>query len=162
VYTEHQLWVTDIVNHALAEPANAVLNYLRVPAKDPAHPWTNWMVCEILVVLLMVVLFAVLLRRLSVDRPGKLQHLMEVTYEFIHASAAEVVGPAGVRYLPFFGTIFLFILLMNLLGLIPGFESPTMYPMVPLGFAVATFTFYHTQPLRGPLSMALKSLRNGA
>jgi len=140
---EHQLWITDIVNCAFAGPANTILNYLRVPAKDPAHPWTNWMVCEILVVLLIVVLFAALRRRLSVQTPGKLQHLMEVTYEFVHASAAEVVGHAGARYLPFFATIFLFILLMNLIGLIPGFASPTMYPMVPLGFAVATFAFYH-------------------
>ena len=145
---EHQLWITNIVNRAFAGPANALLNCLRVPAKDPSHPWTNWMVCEILVVLLMVVLFAPLRRRLSVHTPGKLQHIMELTYEFVHASAEEVVGQTGARYLPFFGTIFLFILLMNLIGLIPGFESPTMYPMVPLGFAVATFAFYHYAGIR--------------
>jgi F-type H+-transporting ATPase subunit a len=145
---EHQLWITDIVNRAFAGPANAILNGLRVPAKDPSHPWTNWMVCEILVVLLIVVLFAALRRRLSVHTPGKLQHTMELTYEFVHASADEVVGQAGARYLPFFGTIFLFILLMNLIGLIPGFESPTMHPMVPLGLAVAAFAFYHYAGIR--------------
>ena len=145
---EHQLWITDIVNRAFAGPANAILNGLRVPAKDPSHPWTNWMVCEILVVLLIVVLFAALRRRLSVHTPGKLQHTMELTYEFVHASAEEVVGQAGARYLPFFGTIFLFILLMNLIGLIPGFESPTMHPMVPLGLAVAAFAFYHYAGIR--------------
>ena len=145
---EHQLWITDIVNRAFAGPANAILNCLRVPAKDPSHPWTNWMVCEILVVLLMVVLFAALRRRLSVQTPGKFQHMVELTYEFVHASAEEVVGQAGARYLPFFSTIFLFILLMNLIGLIPGFESPTMYSMVPLGFAVATFAFYHYAGIR--------------
>jgi F-type H+-transporting ATPase subunit a len=145
---EHQLWITDMVNRAFAGPANAILNGLRVPAKDPSHPWTNWMVCEILVVLLMVVLVAALRRRLSVHTPGKPQHVMELTYEFVHASAEEVVGQTGARYLPFFGTIFLFILLMNLIGLIPGFESPTMYPMVPLGFAVATFAFYHYAGIR--------------
>jgi F-type H+-transporting ATPase subunit a len=32
---------------------------------------------------------------------------------------------------------------MNLIGLIPGLESPTMSPMVPLGLAVTTFLFYH-------------------
>jgi len=142
---EHQLWITDIVNRAFAGPANAILNCLRVPAKDPSHPWTNWMVCEILVVLLMVVLFA---RRLSVQTPGKFQHMVELTYEFVHASAEEVVGQAGARYLPFFSTIFLFILLMNLIGLIPGFESPTMHPMVPLGLAVAAFAFYHYAGIR--------------
>jgi F-type H+-transporting ATPase subunit a len=48
----------------------------------------------------------------------------------------------------FFGTIFLFILFMNLVGLIPGFESPTMSPQVPLGLAVSTFLFYHAAGLR--------------
>ncbi|MBV8477325.1 MAG: F0F1 ATP synthase subunit A [Acidobacteria bacterium] len=145
---EHQLLITDIVNRAFAGPANAILNGLGVPAKDPGHPWTNWMVCEILVVFFIVVLFAALRSRLSVHTPGKLQHVMELSYEFVHASAEEVAGQAGARYLPFFGTIFLFILLMNLIGLIPGFESPTMYPMVPLGFAVATFAFYHYAGIR--------------
>ncbi len=80
--------------------------------------------------------------RLSVDRPGKLQHTLEVTYEFLHAQAEEVVGHEGSKYMAFFGTMFLFILFMNCIGLIPGFDSPTMYPMVPFGMAVATFLFY--------------------
>ncbi len=49
---------------------------------------------------------------------------------------------------PFFGTLFLFILFMNLIGLIPGFDSPTMFPMVPLGLAVSTFIFYHAAGLK--------------
>ena len=145
---EHQLWITGIVNHAFAGPANAILDGLGVPANDPGHPWTDWMVCEVLVVLFMLVLFAALRPRLSVHTPGKLQHTMELTYEFVRASAEEVVGQAGIRYLPFFGAIFLFILAMNLIGLIPGFESPTMYPMVPFGLAVVTVVLYHYAGIR--------------
>jgi F-type H+-transporting ATPase subunit a len=37
---------------------------------------------------------------------------------------------------------------MNLIGLIPGFESPTMTPAVPLGLAVSTFLYYHWAGLR--------------
>jgi F-type H+-transporting ATPase subunit a len=99
-------------------------------------------------VLFIVVLFGLLRSRLSVDRPGKLQHVMELTYEFVHASAEEVVGHDGPRYVAFFGTLFVFVLLMNLLGLVPGFESPTAYTMVPLGLAVVTFFFYHGTGLR--------------
>lgn len=145
---EHQLWITGIVNHAFAGPANAILDGLGVPANDPSHPWTDWMVCEVLVVLFMLVLFAALRPRLSVHTPGKLQHTMELTYEFVRASAEEVIGQAGIRYLPFFGAIFLFILAMNLIGLIPGFESPTMYPMVPFGLAVVTVVLYHYAGIR--------------
>jgi F-type H+-transporting ATPase subunit a len=90
----------------------------------------------------------VLRGRLSVDRPGKIQHTLEVVYEFIHAQAEEVVGPGSSKYLPFFGTIFLFILFMNLIGLIPGFDSPTMFPMVPFGMAVSVFVFYHVAGIK--------------
>ena len=138
----HELWITNFFNRLLAGPANAVLNGLHSPARNQANPWTDWMVCETIVVLFIVILFAILRSRLSVDKPGKLQHLFEVIYEFVKASSEEVVGHDGPKYLPFFGTLFIFILFMNLIGLIPGFESPTMYTMVPLGLAVVTFVFY--------------------
>jgi F-type H+-transporting ATPase subunit a len=42
----------------------------------------------------------------------------------------------------------LFILLCNLIGLIPGFESPTATPAVPLGCAVTSFVYYQVQGIR--------------
>jgi F-type H+-transporting ATPase subunit a len=143
-----ELTLTHLFNQFFAAPANVVLDAIGYPATNRAHPWTDWLVCEIVVVLFVVVFFGLLRRRLSVDRPGKAQHVLEVTYEFIHASAEEVVGHDGSRYVAFFGTLFLFILCMNLIGLVPGFESPTMYPMVPLGLAVSTFLFYNGTGLR--------------
>ena len=139
----HELWITGLFNRLLAGPANAVLNGIHYPAADAANPWSDWLVCEIFVVTVMVALFAFLRSRLSVDKPGKVQHVFEVVYSFVHASSEEVVGHDGPKYLAFFGTVFIFILFMNLIGLIPGFESPTMYPMVPLGLALITFGFYN-------------------
>jgi F-type H+-transporting ATPase subunit a len=144
----HELWITNIFNRALAGPANALLSAVNYPAQDPGNPWTDWMVSEVLVVLFIVILFGYLRARLSVDRPGKLQHVFELTYEFVHASAEEVVGHDGPRYIAFFGTLFIFILFMNVMGLVPGLQSPTMFPMVPLGLAVTTFLFYHGTGLR--------------
>jgi len=144
----HELWITNIFNRALGGPANALLSAVNYPPQDPANPWTDWIVCEILVVLFIVVLFGYLRTRLSVNRPGKLQHVFELTYEFVHASAEEVVGHDGPRYVAFFGTLFIFILLMNVMGLVPGLQSPTMFSWVPLGLAVVTFFFYHGTGLR--------------
>ena len=140
---EHELWITGLLNRLFGGLANAVLSAINYPPKDPAHPWTDWMACEILVVLFILVFFGIMATRFSVDKPGKIQHLLELTYEFFRASTEEVVGHGGIKYLGFFGTIFIFILFMNVIGLIPGFESPTMYAMVPLGLAVVTFFFYH-------------------
>jgi F-type H+-transporting ATPase subunit a len=144
----HELWITLLFNRHLAAPANAFLNAIHFPAQHPRHPWSDWMVCEILVVLFVFIFFGIMRGKFSVDRPGKIQHTLELAYEFFHASAEEVVGHDGPKYLAFFGTIFLFILFMNMIGLIPGFDSPTMYPMVPLGLAVATWLFYHGTGLR--------------
>jgi F-type H+-transporting ATPase subunit a len=58
------------------------------------------------------------------------------------------VGHDGAKYLPFFGTLFLFILFANLIGIIPGFPSPTMTPSVPAGCAIATFCYYNLMGLR--------------
>src|SRR6266852_2288971 len=48
----------------------------------------------------------------------------------------------------FLMTLVFFILLSNLLGLIPGFESPTADKVVPLGCAVCAFIYYHVQGIR--------------
>ena len=144
----HELWITGLFNRFLAGPANALLNAIHFPAQDPQNPWSDWMVCEILVVLFILIFFGIARRRFSVDRPGKIQHLLELTYEFFRASSEEVVGHTGPKYIAFFGTIFIFVLSMNLIGLIPGFDSPTMYPMVPLGMAVSVFIFYNAAGLK--------------
>ena len=62
---------------------------------------------------------------------------------FARGQAEEQIGHHGPHYIAFFGTLFVFILFMNLIGVIPSFESPTMSPAVPLGCAIATFLYYN-------------------
>ena len=140
---EHEAWLSALLNRTLAGPANSILNAVKSPAEDPAHPWSNWLAFELLTVVIILVLFAVLRSRLSVENPGKLQHLFEVIYGFIKGETNDNIEHHGGRFVPFFGTIFIFILFMNLMGVIPGFEAPTMNPAVPAGLAIATFLFYN-------------------
>lgn len=145
---EVELWTTALFNRFLAAPLDALLAAIGRPAADPAHPWENWLVMEILVVAVIVVLFALLRSRLSVDKPGKLQLTFEAVYKFVSGQASEYVEHHSSRYAPFFGTIFIFILFLNLIGIIPGFDSPTGSPAIPLAFAVAVFLYYHWMGLR--------------
>jgi len=136
-----EIWLTKIFNDHLAGLGNSILSLAGMPAA--ARPWSNFICMELLVVLIIVVLFAVLRSTLSVARPGKFQQIFELIYEFIDGQANDLVGHAGHRYLAFFGMLFIFVLFANLIGLIPGFEAPTMYPYVPAGCAVATFLYYN-------------------
>jgi F-type H+-transporting ATPase subunit a len=138
---EHELWVTRLFNDYLAGLGNSLAGLVGISHAD--RPWSNFVAMQILVALIIIVVFAILKPRLSVDRPGKLQHTFELLYGFLNEQAEEQVGHEGHHYLAFFGTIFFFILFSNLIGVIPGFESPTMIPSVPAGCAVAAFFYYN-------------------
>ena len=141
-----ELWFTKLCNDYLAGPANAVLVLFGL--HPDARPWANFITMQILVMVILMVVFAILRPRLSVDRPGKLQHIFETIYTFLRGESQDQIGHDGPKYLPYFVTIFLFILCANLIGVVPGFESPTMHPSVPLGCALATFCYYNLMGFR--------------
>lgn len=140
---EHELWLTAQFNEYLAGLANAILGVFNVHAKDPAHPWENWIVCELVVVALLMLTAAVVRSGLSPDKPGKLQMTFEWIYGLIKNTASQAGIHHGEQYTPYFATVALFILTMNLIGIIPAFESPTMSVWVPAGLAICTFVYYH-------------------
>jgi len=138
---EPELWVTKLFNDRLAALGNSILGFVGVPP-DP-RPWANFVVMQFLVVLLLMVVAALLRFRLSADRPGNFQQTFELIYEFVHGQAEDQIGQDGVQYMGYFGTIFLFILTANLIGIVPCFESPTQNPSVTAGCALATFVYYN-------------------
>jgi F-type H+-transporting ATPase subunit a len=145
---EHELWVTALFNRYLGPVTSSVLGMLGVHPEDPARPWTNFASIEVVVALLIIVLLTMLRPRLSVDQPGKLQHIFEMVYEFLRGQIDDIIGHHGRPHVSFFGTVFIFILFMNLIGLVPTFESPTMFPAVPLGCALAAFVYYNLVGVR--------------
>jgi len=96
---------------------------------------------------------AILKSRLSVENPGKFQHLMEVVVEFTRNMTDEIIGHEGGRYVTMIGTLGILVALCNLLGLVPTLETPTAHIQVTLGCAVAAFVYYNFHGLRqhGPL-----------
>jgi F-type H+-transporting ATPase subunit a len=145
---EAQFWLTRLFNEYLGSALTSFLTSVGHPPVDPAHPWQNWIVIEILVVAIIMVLFAILRSRLSVEKPGKLQMTFEVIYDFVSGQTHDSIDDHPSKYVSFFGTLFIFVLFVNLIGIIPGFESPTMTPAVPLGLAVCVFLYYHWMGIR--------------
>jgi F-type H+-transporting ATPase subunit a len=70
--------------------------------------------------------------------PSRLQSVGELGYGFVHNMIEEVTGHDGVKYFPYVMTLFIFVLLSNVLGLIPGSFTPTSHIAVTavLGFGV--------------------------
>jgi F-type H+-transporting ATPase subunit a len=140
-----QLWFTAILNHLFAGPLTALLRALHIEPQFSQAPITNGVSMELLVFVFLVVLFAMTRSRLSVEKPGALQHAFEGLHGFIQGQSEEMMGHGSAEFTPFLLVLMLFILICNLIGVIPGFESPTGLPVVPLGCAICAFVYYQTQ-----------------
>jgi F-type H+-transporting ATPase subunit a len=77
-------------------------------------------------------------RRLSV-RPQGLQTVLEMIVSGLRSFVVGVMGPRGAEFAPFIGTLFIYIALMNLFGLLPGFMSPTANLSTTAALAVIVF-----------------------
>ena len=143
-----QLLFTRILNAHFAAPTTAMLHALHIHPAYPQAPITNAFAMELFVFLLLLLYFIVVRATLSVETPGGVQHLAEMTREFVHEQSEQIIGHGFERFTAYLTALFLFILLSNLMGLIPGLESPTANVVVPLGFALVTFFYYHLNGIR--------------
>jgi F-type H+-transporting ATPase subunit a len=145
---EHEVWFTAILNHLLAGVITPLLVKIGEAPADPAHPIPNYLAMEILVAILIVVGVVLLRMRLSVENPGKFQQVMEVVVQFVRDMAEEIIGHGSDRYVAMLATLGIFVLMCNLLGMIPTLQTPTGHIQVTLGCAVAAFLYYNSQGLR--------------
>ncbi len=72
--------------------------------------------------------------------PGRLQGTAELLHEFVSNMIREVTGKEGLKYFPFIFTLFMFVLLSNLLGMIPA-VSFTTTSHIAVTAAMAVFIF---------------------
>jgi F-type H+-transporting ATPase subunit a len=151
-----QLAFTRFLNHLFAGPVNSLLHALHVHPAHSEAPISNPVAMQILVLIIMFSLFALVRSRLSVENPGGLQHVFEGLHGFIEGQSKEIIGHHVEPYTAFLTTIFTYVLLCNLLGLVPGEESPTANPAVPLGIAICAFVYYQYQGIKkqGPVHYA--------
>ncbi len=155
---EHILWITKLVNAAFGRLALALFGFLGIAPGNPEYPIPNYLAMELLVLGIGVAFFLWLRGRLSAESPGGTQQCMELLLRNpMGLGIADLlennVGHDGLRYLPMIGTIGLFVLISNLVSIVPGLASPTASVPVPLGCAMVVFVYYHWSGLRkhGPV-----------
>ncbi len=87
----------------------------------------------------LITLFTMLAMRRGSLVPTRLQSVAELSYEFVANMVRDNVGTDGMKYFPFVFTLFMFVLVLNMLGMIPYTFTVTSHIIVT--FALAAFIF---------------------
>ena len=106
---------------------------------------TNYMVFLVVALLLTFIFMFVAARKVSLVPESRLANLGEMAVEFVRDSIVmDVMGPAGLKYLPFVLTVFLAVLFNNFLGLIPGLKGGTGTLGTTFTWGIMVFIVYNT------------------
>lgn len=87
-------------------------------------------------------------RRMRLVPTSRLQVSIEIMVSCIDDFVCSILGPRGRRYTPFIGTLFVYILCLNLLGLVPFMESPTASWSTTLGLGLCVFIYVQYTALK--------------
>jgi F-type H+-transporting ATPase subunit a len=144
----HELWIVQIVN-AIFGP---IVSLLLLPFGFHFAPGEkvipDHVVMAALIVAVTTIVSLMLRSRLSVDDPGRLQLIVEDIVAFMRGLLHDFMGHKGDRYLPLVGTIGIFILAGNLMGLVPGLMAPTSSINTTVACALTVFVYYHIQGVK--------------
>jgi len=143
-----QLLFTQFLNAHFAAPVDSLLAAFHVHPTYSDAPITDAFAMELLVFGVLICYFILVRVTLDVEKPSTFQHFAEMTQGFVAEQSESIIGHGYERFISYVTALGLFILLSNLLGLIPGLKSPTADVVVPLGFALTTFAYYHYHGIR--------------
>jgi F-type H+-transporting ATPase subunit a len=80
--------------------------------------------------------------------PRGLQNFLEMIVEALSNFVCGILGEEGKRYVPFLGTLFIYILCMNLFGLVPGMKSPSASINTTAALAITVFVYVQYTGIR--------------
>jgi F-type H+-transporting ATPase subunit a len=149
----HNTFLTVWLNQLIGPYALAFLESLGFHPHDKENPISELFVMSLLVVVVLGVFSLWLRRRLSVERPGATQQLIEIIFTNpigfgIRDLLDQNAGHHGRKYMGMVATITFFVLMANLISVLPVFTSPTGNPSGPLACAIITFLYFNFQGFR--------------
>ncbi len=99
------------------------------------------------VIILILGIGSFLLTRNLKQKPGKIQAALEKLYETIESLVTETMGETYESFIPYIGTLIIYLLMLNFTGLI-GIEPPTKDLSITIGFALSTFLVIHVNAIK--------------
>jgi F-type H+-transporting ATPase subunit a len=100
--------------------------------------FTNSSMFMLVAVLLTVLFFFAAMRSRSLV-PTRLQSMAEIAVEFVRNMLRETMGEEGMQFFPFIFSLFIFIFVANMLGMIPGAFSVTSHIVITAALAALVF-----------------------
>ena len=134
----HEFFISTLFNQLIANPVAGLLGYHVEHDVLPPH-----LVMIILVSLGLILMSLLVRRRLDVTSPGGFQQFLELWVDGVLGLGMDIIGGSARRFFPLLGALFLFILVGNLIGMFPGFMSPTSNINVTAGCAIIVFIYYN-------------------
>lgn len=102
----------------------------------------TWLIMAVLIIL------SILATHKMTRIPNPLQRIMEIYISFMDKLVRETLETTSRGYLPLVGTMFIFLLLCNWIGVIPGLHEPTKDLNTPLSLGLMGFFLTHTAAIR--------------
>lgn len=123
MHEEHGSWLNAIV-HLLPEQW---------------HGWVDLNVVTSWLIIILLVAAAWIGTRRRLRSPRGLQTVWEIYYDFLRGFCVNQLGPGAEKYMPLLGSLLVYILVMNLFGLLPGFATPTTSLNMTVALALVVF-----------------------
>ena len=121
------------------------------PWGDFLHQWES-IIFSVIISILITLVFYIGTRKRELIPKG-LQNFLEVVVEALRSLIVGVLGHDGEKYVPLLGTLFIYVLTMNLFGLIPLMKSPSSSLNITAGLAITIFALVQYLNIR---NMGLK------
>lgn len=116
-----------------------------IPAQDHhALIYTTHLILAVVIILIL----ARLSTRTMATIPTGMQNVMESYMGAVKYMTEDVIGEKGRKYFPLIATIGLFVAVSNLIGVVPGFESPSSSLNFTLALALVVFIYYNFEGIR--------------
>ena len=107
----------------------------------------NWLFMSWLIIAFLAIFAWRATRQMGLT-PRGIQNLAELIVEALCSFTKSIIGENGHKYAPFVGTLFLYIFMMNIQGLIPGMVAPTAKLSTTLALGILTFVFVQFYAIR--------------
>lgn len=114
-------------------------NFSDAPWAKFLHHWEN-IIFSVIIALFISIMISLVARKRALIPTG-VQNFVELGFERFRHLVLGVLGPTGGKYIPFLGTLFIYILSMNLFGLVPLMKAPSANLNITIGLAICVFCF---------------------